>query len=237
MRPVGTGTGDAQSKQKGVRQVRRALVWFLILGLIVSLVLVAGCGKDEANEKKTAGESEITQENGEAEAEVNAEGEAGPNEAEGENASEDGGGEAPADDGSGEVPADGSGGIAPPDIPEGTEVIPDISRDMPTEEQLGAPFYPGAAYVTDSGGTATSTGPDGEISVSYAEFTTADSFDKVVAFYEGSLGPPQLKEASVPRAMWVVDNGDGSMTMVTVEPDSGGLKITLGRTTGDLEQY
>jgi hypothetical protein len=229
VRPVGTGRGNAQSKQKGVRQVRRALVWFLILGLIMSLLFIAGCGKDETSEEKPSGESEVTQEN--EEAKVNTE------KGEEETASDNAEGESVPDGSGNEAPADDGGNVAPPDVPEGEDIIPDISRDIPTEEQLGAPIYPGAAYVPDSGGSATSTGPEGEISVTYAEFTTNDSFDKVVAFYEGRLGPPQQKAASIQQAVWMVNNSDGTITMVAVNPANGGLMIAMGRTTGDLNQY
>ena len=231
----GTGTGNAQSEQKGVMQVRRALVWFLILGLIVSLFLVIGCGGDEADEVKPTGESEITQENGEVPG--GEEGEVNTGEGDEETGSESAAGENANDGGGGEAPAESDGNAPPPEGQEGTDIIPDISTDMPTEEQLGAPIYPGAAYVPGSGGSATATGPEGELAVYYAEFTTNDSFDKVAAFYEGRLGPPQQKEASTPQAVWMVNNGDGTITVVAVSRANGGLEIAVGRTTGDLNQY
>ena len=209
--------------------MRKGLVWFLILGLVVSLFFIAGCGKDESSKETPEGESGVVQENGEA----TIEGGDATEDGEGEAAPDSGGNEAPSDGGGEEAAPDSGGNEAPSDGGEG-DIIPDITREVPTEEQLGAPIYPGAAYVPDSGGSATSTGPEGEMSVTYAEFTTNDSFDKVVAFYEGKLGRPQQKETATQQAVWMMNNADGTITLVSVSKEGGGLVIAIGRTTGDM---
>jgi hypothetical protein len=207
--------------------MRKVLVWFLVLGLVVSLSFLAGCGDNDKGEETGENNPEAVQEDSEMAGEAE-EGEAVAEEG------EEGGEEANPGGGEGETAPDNSGSEVPSED-EIEEIIPDISRDIPTEEQLGAPIYPGAAYVPESGGSMTGTGPEGELSVYYAEFTTGDSFDKVAAFYEGRLGKPQQKDATVQQAVWMLNNADGTITVVGVNRTASGLIIGIGRTTGDMD--
>ncbi len=97
----------------------------------------------------------------------------------------------------------------------------------PTEDELGAPIYPGAEYVKDSGGVVTTT-TDGQTStMANGEFTTTDNYRKVVEWYTGKLGAPFVSDDK--DSIWMPDgsvNGyDASTVQVTAE--EGKVKISI----------
>lgn len=204
---------------KGVDRAKKALLWLMIIGLIPTLFLICGCGNSEDSDKRTGNDTEPVVESGD----IFGEGDGRDGE------------DAPDHEGD-SVPQEDDGDIEPPrEGQDGTGTIPEVYREVPTGEQLGAPVYQGATYLPYSGGSATGAGPEGEMSVTYAEFTSSDAFDEVVEFYESSLGQPQHKDASMQEAMWMKKNRDGSFTIVSVRNGDSGLVIAIGRTTGDIE--
>jgi hypothetical protein len=105
------------------------------------------------------------------------------------------------------------------------------SEKPPTEAELGVAVYPDADYVQGSGVTGTATTPEGQITTATAEFTTSDSFDDVVSFYEGELGQPLYISTSAGEANWTADMGDGSFLSVNVTTDGGETGIIIVRTS------
>jgi hypothetical protein len=102
------------------------------------------------------------------------------------------------------------------------------SENEPTEEQLGAPIYPGADYVPGSGGSGSITSEGSTISGASGEYTTSDSFDKVVSFYKGKLGEPTMMETTTEKtAYWMLTKGDQMTTTVSVTVEGGKTVITI----------
>jgi len=109
---------------------------------------------------------------------------------------------------------------------EGGETTYEWSEKPPSEEQLGLPIYPGAQYVPGSGSSGSVSGEEGKFSAASAEFTTDDSFDKVVSWYRDKLGAPiAVQESS--EANWLISTGEESVKTVTVTVEQGKVKITL----------
>jgi hypothetical protein len=112
-----------------------------------------------------------------------------------------------------------------------------FSDQAPTEEQLGAPIYPGANYAQGSGGYASGTDSSGQYSAASGEFTTSDSFDAVAAWYTGKLGSPVYTGVpsgsdSTKEAIWVSSSG-GHRASITVDQESDGTHIQIGSYGGD----
>jgi hypothetical protein len=123
----------------------------------------------------------------------------------------------------------------------GTVTTPDgsttYSDQAPTEEQLGAPIYPGANYVEGSGGYASGTSSTGQYSAASGEFTTSDDFDTVLAWYTGKLGAPVYTGTasdsdSSQEAIWV-STSSGHAVSVTLDQKSDATHITIGSYGGD----
>jgi hypothetical protein len=198
--------------------MKRALILLISLGLIMSFIALTGCGGKRVTAEKTDDEVTIEAgENGEATVE-NGEGEVTTESEEGDSAVESGE--------SGENTENGDSGQGGE-----SEVTPDISYDVPSEEELGAPIYPGAVFVPGSGGTVTDPG-SGQ-SASMAEYKTNDAYDKVVSFYTTNLGRP-TENVTMQQATWMKQEGEGSFTIVTVEVKGGEVVISIGRIVGDL---
>lgn len=111
------------------------------------------------------------------------------------------------------------------------------SDQAPTEQQLGAPVYPGANYVQVSGGSASGTNSSEQYSATGAEFTTSDGFDTVVAWYTGKLGAPMYtgtsgSSDSSQESIWL-SNSSGHATAVTVDQESDATHITIRSSGGD----
>jgi len=95
----------------------------------------------------------------------------------------------------------------------------------PSEDELGAPIYPGAEYVEGSGGTLTTT-TDGETStMSSGEFTTTDSYDKVVEWYTDKLGTPYVADSV--DTIWMPDGSRQGYDASTVQVTAGDGKVTI----------
>lgn len=114
------------------------------------------------------------------------------------------------------------------------------SDKAPTEEELGMPIYPGAQYVAGSGGSGSFAGEQGAATVVGAEFTTTDSFDKVLAWYTGKLGQPAYvedgKEATWMSGMGISESDhkaeEGEIATLSIKAESGKVKISISRMTG-----
>lgn len=112
------------------------------------------------------------------------------------------------------------------------EVTYETSEEVPSEDALGAPIYPGAEYVPGSGGSASASGPEGEFTTAGGEFVTKDSFDKVVGFYTDELGDPMVVDTAAKEASWMIERGDDSIVTVTVTAEDGKVKIGMARIGG-----
>ena len=166
--------------------MKKALIMILLMGLVVSLIAVTGCGEKKTTIKTPEGEVTVEE---------------------------------------------GGGGKYTYETDEG-EVTYDVSEGAPSEEELGAPIYPGAEYVEGSGGSVTGTGAEGGFATAGAEFKTDDSYDKVVSFYQKELGPPTYQDASLKQATWMVNATEESFTVVTVSVEEGEVTISIGRMAG-----
>jgi hypothetical protein len=129
------------------------------------------------------------------------------------------------------VEEDKDGGKVTYQTEEG-DVTYDVSDRPPTEEELGAPIYPGADYVPGSGGVVKSSGPEGEFSTAGAEFKTEDGYEDVVGYYSDKLGAPMYEDASTKEATWMINLAEESFTVVTVSVEDGGVVISIGRMAG-----
>ncbi len=101
------------------------------------------------------------------------------------------------------------------------------SDKPPSEQQLGLPIYPGAEYVPGSGGSSTFSGEEGAASVASAEFTTGDSFDKVLSWYQGKLGEPFFVTEGK-EATFMVSENEENVKTVNITAEDGKVKIYLG---------
>lgn len=120
---------------------------------------------------------------------------------------------------------------------EGQEGTIDITDEPPTEDELGAPIYPGAEYVEGSGGTMSGTSEEGEFSTAGAEFTTGDSFDEVVAWYTDELGEPTyLGSGGYEEATWMIGDEETEFIVVTITVESGDTMISIGRMSGTVPE-
>ena len=120
--------------------MRKALAVLLLLSLLATLVVCAGCGEKEAQEEGTAEQIPVEED---------------------------------------------IDGVTPKPGEEKGELPPAAA---PSEEELGAPIYPGAVFVSGSGEVEIYR--SGWVTVAAPRFTTKDAYDDVVAFYTEKLGKP-----------------------------------------------
>ncbi|MBC7252498.1 MAG: hypothetical protein H5T72_00825 [Actinobacteria bacterium] len=113
------------------------------------------------------------------------------------------------------------------------EVTYRASREAPTEEELGAPIYPGAEYVEGSGGTVEGTSEGQEISTAGAEFTTDDPIEKVISWYREEIGVPTYENTSPREASWLISTED-TATTVSVSEEDGRTLISITSISGSL---
>ncbi len=102
----------------------------------------------------------------------------------------------------------------------------------PTEAQLGVAIYPGATYVAGSGGSYAQS--DGTSAAS-GNWTTSDSFDKVVSFYTGKIGAPISSDEQGGRvAVWILSSDTAITTVTATEnsPSNGKVSIEIGMLQG-----
>lgn len=103
---------------------------------------------------------------------------------------------------------------------------------VPSEEELGAPVYPGAEYVPGSGIPLKKSSAEGDVSIITAEFSAAVAAQKVINWYSGKLGNPSLIDESTGETAWVFKNEAGEVIDVTVKSQEGATRITIARVTG-----
>ncbi|WP_287153092.1 hypothetical protein [Candidatus Solincola tengchongensis] len=103
--------------------------------------------------------------------------------------------------------------------------------EAPTEEELGAPIYPGAQYVQGTGGTVKGTSEGEAVSTTGGQFTTDDPIDKVISWYEGKLGAPVYQSTSPREASWMMGSEKDIVTVSVAEED-GKTTITIARLSG-----
>ena len=111
------------------------------------------------------------------------------------------------------------------------------SDKEPTEAELGVAIYPGAKYVEGSGGSGSVSSAEGVAAVVGAEFTTTDSFTKVVEWYTGKLGAPVMSTSDEASWMAGVDMMNpsaeiGEFSTVAVTQENGKVKIAISRMGG-----
>ena len=115
---------------------------------------------------------------------------------------------------------------------EGGESSIETSEQIPTEENLGAPIYPGAEYVAGSGITSRTTSGEKELLVSGAEFTTGDAYIDVANWYVQKL-EMQPAVAGSDAAEWLYQNEAGKVIYITVAAEEGTVRITIRNYSGD----
>jgi hypothetical protein len=187
--------------------LKKVLVLLLLICLAAAVLMIAGCGGDDAKVEDKA------EEQGEE-----ASGEEGIIQIpEGDISIED----SEKTDEGGKVTVEGE---------DGDEATIEYSQDAPSEEELGAPVYPNAAYNQDSGASMDVTTEDGDFSSTSAEFSTSDDFDQVVGWYEDRLGEPFASEPG--ESVWMIGDMEEDMVMVSVANEGDKVVVTIARITG-----
>lgn len=111
------------------------------------------------------------------------------------------------------------------------ETTYEASEKAPTEEELGAPIYPGAEYVPGTGGTVKGTNEGETITTTGGQFATDDDFDKVISWYKSKLGAPVYESTSPKEASWM-KSSDQDIVTVSVNEEDGKTTITIARLSG-----
>jgi hypothetical protein len=199
--------------------MKRALILILILTCVASLTLLAGCGDNAADNKDGNGVS-VTEDDGNVSGDVGEQVEITDENGQKitvEESQEEG------QDG-GTVTLEGEGG---------EQSTIEVQDQIPSEEALGAPIYPGAQYIENSGVSGKTTQEGQEITMTGASFTTADTITKVVDWYKLRLGEPMT---SAPETTtWMFKDQEGAIIMVTVELPENKVEITIAKVTGDID--
>jgi hypothetical protein len=113
------------------------------------------------------------------------------------------------------------------------EVTIEVEAEDFTEETLGVPLYPGAEFVPGSGLSGTTTSGEKENTVIGAEFTTADTIQKVVDWYTEALGEAT---GTMPEGtFWGFQDQEGFLYEVKVEAEEGRVKITIIKMGGSVD--
>ncbi|RJP26799.1 MAG: hypothetical protein C4536_15255 [Actinobacteria bacterium] len=193
--------------------MKRILILLVTMACIATLVLLAGCGDSSGKGAGSGGGEDVGNGTGEEQVEV----------IDGEERKITV--EEPQEEGeSGKVTLEGE---------NGEETTIEVEEQVPSEESLGAPIYPGSEYVEGSGVSGTTTSGDKELTASGAEFTTKDDISKVVSWYKGKLGEPMAASPEV--TTWMFQGQDKAVTTVIVEPFEGKTKITIAKVSGDVD--
>ncbi|MGQ9536935.1 MAG: hypothetical protein ACUVT4_06870 [Actinomycetota bacterium] len=111
------------------------------------------------------------------------------------------------------------------------EITYESSDRAPSEEELGAPIYPGADYVEGTSGMVTGTSEGKEVTTAGAQFTTDDDIDEVISWYRGKLGAPTYENTSPREATWMMSKED-SMVTISVTEEEGKTSIQIARISG-----
>jgi hypothetical protein len=202
--------------------MKRAMILILILTFVISLTLIAGCG-DGDEEEKEGSTVKVTEE------------EASPSE--GAEAGEEENAEVIEEDGQKitveESQGEEGGGTVTLEGEDGEQSTIEVQDQVPSEEALGAPIYPGSEYVEGSGISGKTTQGDKTINATGAEFTTADAITKVVDWYKGKIGAPMA--SSPETATWMIQDPEGAIVTVIVELFEDRVKITIAKVSGDID--
>ncbi|MDY6793702.1 MAG: hypothetical protein SWK76_00245 [Actinomycetota bacterium] len=215
--------------------MRKAMVTVLVAVLLIAVVGLIGCGESKVEVETPGEEAAVSGEN--EGVETPTEGEEGEGaETEGdETASEEAGADTPGDEGSdeGSGTADGNGDTHT-HYEEGDTSI-DISEEAPSEEDLGSPIYPGAAYVAESGGIMSGESGGDKFFTATATFTTGDSYQKVLDWYRAEIGEPTYEgTGGYEEASWI-KGGMDDMISVEIGVEEGKVFIILSHIQGSFE--
>jgi hypothetical protein len=106
-------------------------------------------------------------------------------------------------------------------------------QEAPSEDDLGAPIYPGAEYDAENSGIVNYSSGDASAFSGTARFVTADSFNSVVDWYRGELGEPVSSTSET--ADWLLgDISTGNYTAVHIEKGDGMTKIDISHMAASL---
>jgi hypothetical protein len=108
----------------------------------------------------------------------------------------------------------------------------EVSEQVPTEEDLGVPIYPGAAYIPGSGVAARTTSGESEFILTGAEFTTTDDYRNVTDFYRAALKLDPAEESETVTD-WLYQDETGQLVLITIEIVEGNVKISIKKASGD----
>jgi hypothetical protein len=167
--------------------LRKLLVMGLLAGLMVGLLVLAGCGGNGTTVKTPEGEIEVEPDEGRATF----------------------------------TEEDGGGSIT-------------VEQRVPTEEELGAPIYPGAELEEGSAVSVTAQDEEGMTAATGATFITDDPFQEVVDWYTDRLGTPMyIETGETQEAAWMSgrEGAGAEFSMVTVTYEEGETRITIVRAT------
>jgi len=113
------------------------------------------------------------------------------------------------------------------------EATYESATEAPSENELGAPVYPGAEFSEEGSGTVTGSSAEGEYSATVAEFVTGDGFEEVLSWYEKKLGEPLYIDATIKEASWTkVENQ--KIIAVSIQEQDGKVKIIISSTSVPL---
>ena len=107
------------------------------------------------------------------------------------------------------------------------------ATEVPSEEELGAPVYPGAEFNEKGSGSVTGSSAEGKYSSLVAEFAAKDDFDKVFSWYKGRLGEPLYVDGAAREANWSKVEGSRIIS-VSIQGEDGGVKIIISSTSAPL---
>lgn len=106
-------------------------------------------------------------------------------------------------------------------------------EEAPSEDDLGAPIYPGAEYDAENSGIVNYSSGDASAFSGTARFVTTDSFNTVVDWYRGELGEPA--STTPETADWLLgDISTGNYTAVHIEKVDGATKIDISHMAASL---
>jgi hypothetical protein len=106
-------------------------------------------------------------------------------------------------------------------------------QEAPSEDDLGAPIYPGAEYDAENSGIVNYSSGDASAFSGTARFVSEDSFNTVVDWYRGELGEPVSSTSET--ADWLLgDISSGNYTAVHIEKGDGATKIDISHMAASL---
>lgn len=105
-------------------------------------------------------------------------------------------------------------------------------RGEASEADLRLPFYPGGKRRQDLGATLSLELPaTGAFQVSAAEFETADSMEKVAAWYREHLGADAQEKKAGSELRFLLGSDSGNRRIVVLKKIAAGTSISLANIT------